>query len=238
MRTLTAASDTVTRSPTRVVPALDHDAERIDLEELRHVAEHAARQQLERGIRRLIGIADRLALLHLVEQARDARIVLRDTSMPMRSSSARMFERPGLVRDEHPAPVADRLRRHMLIGARVLLHGRDMEAAFMREGRLADIRRVPVGRAVQDLVEQARGVGQRPQLLRRDAGLEAIGIIGLQHQRRDDRGEIGVAAALAEPVQRALDLARAGAHRRERVRHGVVGVVMRMDAETVAGDAP
>ena len=59
------------------MPALDHDAERLDVEELRHIAEHAAREQLEGGVRRLIGIAWRLALLHLVEQPADARIVLR-----------------------------------------------------------------------------------------------------------------------------------------------------------------
>ena len=74
------------------------------------------------------------------------------------------------------------------------------------------------------------------ELLRRDGRLEALGIVRLQHQRRNDRGEIGVAAALAEPVQRALDLPRAGAHRRERIGHAVVGVVMHMDAETIAGD--
>ena len=207
----------------------------IHVEELRHVAEHAPREQLEGGVGRLIGIAHRLALLHLLEQARDARIVLRRDDADALELGEDVGA-AGLVRDQQLAPVADRLGRHMLVGARVLLHGRDMDAAFMREGRLADIRRMPVGRAVQHLVENARGMGQRPELLRRDAGLEALGIVRLQHQRRDDRGEIGIAAALAEPVQRALDLPRAGAHRGERVGHAVIGVVMHMDAETVAGD--
>ena len=40
--------------------------------------------------------------------------------------------------------------------------------------------------------------------------------IGLEHQVGNEGGEIGVAAAFAQPVQRALDLARAGAHRRQR----------------------
>ena len=56
----------------------------------------------------------------------------------------------------------------------------------------------------------------------------------LQLQRRDDRHQIGVAAALAEAVQRALDLARAGAHRRERVRHRLLGVIVGVDADMVA----
>ena len=55
-------------------------------------------------------------------------------------------------------------------------------------------------------------------------------------KRRDQRDEIGVAAALAEPVERALHLPRAGAHRRERIGDGVAGVVMGVDAEMVAGD--
>ena len=43
----------------------------------------------------------------------------------------------------------------------------------------------------------------------------------LQHQGRDERDEIGIAAALAQAVERALHLARAGAHRGERVGDGV-----------------
>ncbi len=72
--------------------------------------------------------------------------------------------------------------------------------------------------------------------LRRHPGLEALGIIRLQHQGRDDRGEVGVAAALAEPVQGALDLADAGAHGGERIGDAIVGVVMDVDAEMIAGD--
>ncbi len=158
------------------MPPLDRDAERIDVEELRHVAEHAPRQQLEGRVGSLVGIADRLALLHLIEQAQDARVVLRHNDADT-LELGHDVRAPGLVRDEQLPPVADRFRGHVLIGARVLLHGRDVDAAFMREGRLADIRRVPVRGAVQDLVEDARGMRQRPELLRRDAGLEAVGIV-------------------------------------------------------------
>ena len=56
-------------------------------------------------------------------------------------------------------------------------------------------------------------------------------------QRRDQGDEVGVAAALAEAVQRALHLARAGVDRGERVRDRVAGVVVGVDAEPVAGDA-
>ena len=63
-----------------------------------------------------------------------------------------------------------------------------------------------------------------------------VGVFLLQLQRRDDGDEIGVAAAFAEPVERALDLARAGAHRGKRIRHRLLGVVMGMDADMVAGN--
>ena len=135
MRTLTVASDTVTRSPSALWRRSTSDAEGIHVEELRHVAEHAPRQQLEGGFGRLIGIAHRLALLHLLEQARDARIVLRHGDADALELGEDVGA-AGLVGDQQLAPVADRLGRHMLVGARVLLHGRDMDAAFMGEGRL------------------------------------------------------------------------------------------------------
>src|SRR6516164_2962909 len=51
----------------RVVALLDIDVELLDVEIARHLAEDAARQELERGIRRLVGVADRLALLDDIE---------------------------------------------------------------------------------------------------------------------------------------------------------------------------
>ena len=79
-------------------------------------------------------------------------------------------------------------------------------------------------------------LGQRSELIVRHADVERIGVILLQEQRRDDRDEIGVAAALAKPVQRALDLPGARAHRGERIRDRVLGVVMRVDADAVMRD--
>ena len=63
-----------------------------------------------------------------------------------------------------------------------------------------------------------------------------LGEFRLELQRRDDGDEIGVAAALAEPVERALDLPRAGAHGGECVGHRLLGVVMGVDADMVAGN--
>ena len=94
----------------RVVAPLDHDAEAVDGEIARHALQRAPRQQLEGGFRRLVGIADGLARLHLVEQPRDARVVLAD-------GDAQPFDRgedvrlAGLLGDEQTALVADALRR-------------------------------------------------------------------------------------------------------------------------------
>ena len=111
-----------------------------------------------------------------------------------------------------------------------------MDAGLGGERALAHIGRVAVGRAVEHLVERVRGVRELLELVVRHADLELVGEFRLELERRDDRDEIGVAAALAEPVERALDLARAGAHRRERVRHRLLGVVVGVDADMVAGD--
>ena len=95
-----------------------------------------------------------------------------------------------------------------------------------------------VGRAVEDLVERMRGMGEALELVVGDADLEPLGISGLELQVADQRDEIGVAAALADAVERALDLARAGAHRGERIRHRLLGVVMGVDADILARGRP
>ncbi len=100
----------------------------------------------------------------------------------------------------------------------------------------ADIRRLPVRRAVHQLVEAARRFREALQGFRRHARLEAVRVGRLQQQRRDQRRHIGVAAALADAVERALNLAHAGAHRGQRVGDRLPRIVVRVDAEVVAGD--
>ena len=62
-----------------------------------------------------------------------------------------------------------------------------------------------VGRAIEDIVEAVRDARDMAERLVGDADLECLRVFGLQLQRRDDGDEIGVAAALAEPVERALN---------------------------------
>ena len=63
---------------------------------------------------------------------------------------------------------------------------RGVDAGLGGEGRLADVGRLAVGRAIQQLVEQAAGMRQLPQPLGRHARLEALGEFGLEQQGRDD----------------------------------------------------
>ena len=77
-------------------------------------------------------------------------------------------------------------------------------------------------------------MGDLPQRVGRDAGLEALGEFGLQRQGRDQGHEICVAAALAKAVQRALHLPRAGANGGERIGDRVAGVVVGVNAEALA----
>ena len=86
----------------------------------------------------------------------------------------------------------------MLVGRRVLHDRGGMDAGLGGEGALAHIGRVAVRRAVEHLVEHVRGMRQRLELLVRDRDLEFFGEFRLQLQGRDDRDQIGVAAALAE----------------------------------------
>src|SRR5690606_28314758 len=127
----------------------------------------------------------------------------------------------GLVRDDDVPHVPDLGRLDMLVEGGVLLYRRYVQSRLVREGRRFDVGRVPVGRSVEPVVEQTRDVGQALQPLFRHAGLVAH----LQHQRRDDRDEVGIAAALAQTSQGALYLARPGSPFGPSVGVRIVGVV-------------
>jgi len=109
-----------------------------------------------------------------------------------------------------------------------------MNTRFCRERAVADVGSVAVGRPVQQFVEHAAGVSECTQALGRHTGFKAIGERRLQQQRRDDRRQVGVAAALADTVQRPLHLANARADGGERIRNRVLGVIVSMDSKIAA----
>jgi len=121
----------------------------------------------------------------------------------------------GLIGHQDLAMISDRFGRHMFIGLGVFEHRGGMNAGFCHKRAFADIGRVSIGRAIEHIVQRPRNLHQGRHLVRRDADLEPIGKFALEPQRRDQRTQIGVAAAFAKPVQRALDLPSAGAHRRQ-----------------------
>jgi hypothetical protein len=85
-----------------------------------------------------------------------------------------------------------------------------MQAALVREGTFADPGLTLEGLDVRKLVDRARNARELLQLVRRDAV-----VAKLELKIRDDRTEIGVAAALTDAVDRALDLCCAGLNGRD-----------------------
>ena len=108
---------------------------------------------------------------------------------------------------------ADAFRRHDLVGGGVLQHAVLMDAALVREGVAPDDRLVGLHVEAGDDGEQAR---QFQQLGRLDAVAGRHGV-GAGAQRHHDLFQRRVAGAFADAVDRAFDLARAGANGRERV---------------------
>ena len=111
----------------------------------------------------------------------------------------------------------------------VLHHARDVHPALVREGVLADVRLIGVGRAVEQLVEVVRRLGERREPVRRQAR-----VAQLQLQVGDDRDEVRVAAALAIAVHRALHVRRARLDARERVGDAAARVVVAVDPDARA----
>ena len=88
-----------------------------DVEEFRQVVQHLARQKLEAGVGALIGIALRLALLDDRDQRVEPVVVLGHLdAAPLQLGDE--IGLAALVGDHDPAAVADRFRRHVLIGLR------------------------------------------------------------------------------------------------------------------------
>ncbi len=116
------------------------------------VVQRAPRQQLEARIGALIGVALGLALLDQRNQRVEPVVVLRHLD----AAALQLGDEIGLaalVGDHDLAAVADRFRRHVLVGRRLLGQRRGMDAGLGGEGRQPDIGRLRVRRAVEQFVE-------------------------------------------------------------------------------------
>jgi len=128
--------------------------------------------------------------------------------------------------DQVPPLIAYQGRVDMFVGPAGLAQGVDVEARLVGERALAHVRHVEHGGLIADLGDEPRDLRERLDLLR-GQDLQPH----LQGQIRDHRAEIGVAAPLAQAVDRALDLAGAGPNRGQAVGHSALRVVVGVDGD-------
>jgi hypothetical protein len=94
-----------------------------------------------------------------------------------------------------------------------------------------DVGLVRVRGEVADLVHHVRGLGETRELLVRHAR-----VAELELERGQDRHQVRVPAALAEPVHGPLHEAGAHRDRGDRVRDAALGVVVRVDADALGAE--
>ena len=189
------------------------------------LADMATEQERERGFGVLETPTAVLELLQLVERGGGGGIV----AVKVDAEGLRLEDdvtAAGLVADEHGALIADDGRIDMLVGGGELPDGVHVRAAFVGEGRSTDPRATRIGGEVGDAVDET---GKASEALERSRG-DALPA-ELQLGTRDDRGEVAIAGALADAVDRALDVGGAGFERSKGVGEAEAGVVVRMDAD-------
>ncbi len=199
------------------------DAHALDAEELLLPPGGTAHQQLQGRVGRLEVVALVLQALEVVDHLVDRRTVERQAELLRLDLDRRP---PGHLAHDEAGAVADQLRVDVLVGVLGPLDRTDVQAGLVGERRGADVRRLRVERPVEHLGDV---VADRGEPL--DAPLRQALQPDLELQVGDHRGEVAVAGPFAEPVQRALHLASAGAHRGHRVGHRAAGVVMAVDAD-------
>ena len=102
-----------------------------------------------------------------------------------------------------------------------------MQPALMREGIPADECLPTGGRDIRQLVDQHRDFAELFQLRGRNAL-----IAELELKVGDDRDEVGVTAALADPIDGALHLGGADAHRSDGIGDCDLGIIVAMDRDS------
>ena len=137
---------------------------------------------------------------------------------------------PGHLADDEPGAIADQLGIDVLVGVLGPGDGARVQPRLVGERRRTDVRRLWVDRSVEQLGDVVADGGQSIE-----ATLRKALVAELELEVGDDRRQVGVSGALAEPVQRPLDLTRAGQHGGHRVGHRASGVVVAVDSERDVG---
>jgi hypothetical protein len=130
--------------------------------------------------------------------------------------------------------LADRLRGHDLVGELVFEYAVLVDTRLVREGVRAHDRLVRLHRDPDDRRQQA---ARRIDLLGAHARVEACKDVRARLDRHHHLFHRGVAGALSDPVDRALDLPRSGANRGQAVRDGQTQIVVAVDREHRSIDA-
>ena len=208
----------------------DNHAEGQHVEIFRHVAKGSPCEKFKRRIRAIIGIANGLALLHFAQEIVKARIIFPH----LKANAVQLCHQigfSGLVRHQHTAAIAHGFRRHMLVGFRFLDDGRGVDTRLGGECAFANVRRLRVGRTVQEFIKCAGHMGQILQSAIINADAEAVIVGFFQTQCCDDRYEICISAAFTNAVQCSLHVAHACINGGERIGHRLIRVVVGVDAE-------
>ena len=210
---------------------LDDDPPALDVEVREPLpVDLLAQQQLEGGVRGVVGVALRLGVLdahrHPAEQLvlpREVHPELAPLELDRRAARH--------LGDQHPHVVADPDRVDVLVEVRIDPDGAGVQPGLVRERTGADVRLARERADVRDLADRVRDPGGLAQSPAR--AVEQVAAL-LDLEVGDDGDQVGVAGTLAVPVDRALDVRGARAHGREGVRHRAAGVVVRMHAEPQA----
>src|SRR5262249_47675799 len=122
--------------------------------------------------------------------------------------------------------ISHKLGIDMLVGPRMLEHGRDVNAALVGKRRIAHKWLVLPRLPVRKLRNEARHIPQLTQIpLWKTAGVH------LEYQVRDNRDQVRIPAPLAISIDGSLNMVHTLRHRRQRVCHSTLGVVVDVDAE-------
>ena len=122
---------------------------------------------------------------------------------------------------------SNRLRRHDLVGERILEDAVLMNPRLVREGIRANDRLVRLYRKAGEVADEPTCGSE---LLRLDADVVRFKLARSRAQRHHHLFQRGVASALAESVDRDLNLARPRLHGGECVRRGEAEIVVTVDA--------
>ena len=122
---------------------------------------------------------------------------------------------------------ADAGRGHDFVGLGILQHAVLVDAAFMREGILANDRLVVLHREIRRGRHDLAGTRQMRRL---DIGVEGHGIAA-GAQRHHDFLQRRIAGAFAQAIDRAFDLPRTASHTGQRIGDGHAQIVMTVHRE-------